>query len=138
MEEMSGKELQATMERLLETASILERTVMQMAEQQSAFAAAAESQVGRIVATVESQREIELEQKLAQAEAKIAELMAAGSVGQVNGRKTLPSNATSMLAKHGVATESIEAGAIDGALTSLSIEQRIAVKAELMRAGLLG
>jgi hypothetical protein len=42
-----------------------------------------------------------------------------------------------MLAKQGVVMDSIEAGSIDGALTSLSIEQRIAVKAELMRAGLL-
>jgi hypothetical protein len=42
-----------------------------------------------------------------------------------------------MLAKQGVVVDSVEAGAIDGALTSLSIEQRIAVKSELMRAGLL-
>jgi len=48
----------------------------------------------------------------------------------------------SMLAKQGVALQSVgdsmEAGAIDAALSSLSIEQRIAVKAELLRAGLLG
>jgi hypothetical protein len=31
-----------------------------------------------------------------------------------------------------------EAGALDGALASLSIEQRFAVKAEMLRAGLLG
>jgi len=33
---------------------------------------------------------------------------------------------------------SLDAGAVDGALAHLSVEQRIAVKAELMRAGLLG
>ena len=43
-----------------------------------------------------------------------------------------------MLAKQGVVLQSMEAGALDGALSSLSIEQRIAVKAELLRAGLLG
>ena len=40
-----------------------------------------------------------------------------------------------MVAKDGVA---VEAGALDAALTSLSVEQRIAVKAGLMRSGLLG
>ena len=47
---------------------------------------------------------------------------------------------TAMLSKQGVAGESLaglEAGAMDAALQSLSIEQRIAVKSELLRAGLL-
>jgi hypothetical protein len=110
--------------------------VTRMAEQQVALAAEAESQVSRIVATVETQREAELERKLAEAEAKIAELMASGSA-QPTGRKTLPTTMATMLAKQGVVMESVEAGAIDGALTSLSIEQRIAVKSELIRAGVL-
>ena len=38
----------------------------------------------------------------------------------------------------GVTVDSLEAGALDAALASLSVEQRIAVKAQLMRAGLLG
>ncbi len=37
-----------------------------------------------------------------------------------------------------VAVNSIDAGAVDAALASLSIEQRIAVKSQLLRAGLLG
>jgi hypothetical protein len=41
----------------------------------------------------------------------------------------------SLVAKEGVA---VEAGALDAALRSLSLEQRIAVKSEMMRAGLLG
>jgi len=44
----------------------------------------------------------------------------------------------SMLAKQGVTVDPMEAGAVDAALVSLSVEQRIAVKAQLMRAGLLG
>ena len=143
MEEMTANELQAAAERLMEAASALERTVSRMAEQQVALAAEAESQVTRIVATVESQRETELERKLAEAEArlaaseeKIAELVASASAQPV-GRKTLPTSMATMLAKQGVVMDSVEAGAIDGALTSLSIEQRIAVKAELMRAGVL-
>lgn len=136
MEEMNANELQTAADRLMEAASALERTVARMAEQQVALAAEAESQVTRIVATVESQREAELERKLAEAEAKIAELVASASTLPV-GRKTVPTAITTMLAKQGVVMDSVEAGAIDGALSSLSIEQRIAVKSELMRAGVL-
>ena len=140
MEEMTAGELQTAADRLMEAASALERTVMQMAarmaEQQVALAAEAESQVSRIVATVETQREVELERKLAEAEAKIAELRASAGAQPV-GRKTLPTSMATMLAKQGVVMDSVEAGAIDGALTSLSIEQRIAVKSELIRAGVL-
>jgi F0F1-type ATP synthase membrane subunit b/b' len=136
MEEMNAGELQAAADRLMEAAAALERTVARMAEQQVAIAAEAESQVSRIVATVETQREAELERKLAEAEAKISEL-AASARTQAQGRRTLPTSMATMLAKQGVVMESVEAGAIDGALVSLSIEQRIAVKSELMRAGLL-
>jgi hypothetical protein len=137
MEEMTAGELQMAADRLMEAASALERTVGRMAEQQVAIASEAESQVSRIVATVETQREAELERKLEAAEAKIAELMASAAPAMATGRKTLPSTTTTMLAKQGVALDSAEAGSIDGALASLSIEQRIAVKAELMRAGVL-
>ena len=92
------------------------------------------------MATVENRREAELEEKLAAAEARIAELMAgAASVPAVvtHGRKTLPAAMATLLAKQGVAVDSMEAGAVDAALVSLSIEQRIAVKAQLMRSGLL-
>jgi hypothetical protein len=136
MEEMTAGELQTAADRLMEAASALERTVARMAEQQVALAAEAESQVSRIVATVETQREVELERKLAEAEAKIAELVASANT-QPPGRKTLPTTMATMLAKQGVVVDSVEAGAIDGALASLSIEQRIAVKSELMRAGVL-
>ncbi len=136
MEEMTANELQVAADRLMEAACALERTVSRIAEQQVALAAEAESQVSRIVATVESQREVELERKLAEAEAKIAELVASAAI-QPAGRKTLPTTMATMLAKQGVVMDSVEAGSIDGALASLSIEQRIAVKSELMRAGVL-
>ena len=137
MEEMNAGELQTAADRLMEAASVLERAVAKMTEQQVALAAEAESQVTRIVATVETQREAELERKLAEAEAKISELIASACAQQPVGRKTLPRSMATMLAKQGVVMDSVEAGAIDGALASLSIEQRIAVKSELMRAGLL-
>jgi NADPH-dependent glutamate synthase beta subunit-like oxidoreductase len=136
MEEMTAGELQTAADRLMEAASALERTVARMAEQQVALAAETESQVSRIVATVETQREEELERKLAEAEAKIAELVASAGT-QPAGRRTLPTSMATMLAKQGVVMDLVEAGALDGALTSLSIEQRIAVKSELIRAGVL-
>jgi hypothetical protein len=84
-----------------------------------------------------SERELELERRLAQAEQQIAELRAQESKA-ASIRKTLPATTTQLLAKQGItALDSIEAGALDAALTGLSLEQRIAVKAQLLRAGAL-
>jgi TRAP-type C4-dicarboxylate transport system substrate-binding protein len=125
------------MERLIEAVEILEAT-MENASATPAVSASAEEIAEKIVATVETQREAELERKLAQAEAKIAQLEASAVSEKSTGRKTLPNAMSSLLAKQGVAVDGLEAGALDAALTSLSIEQRIAVKAELLRTGMLG
>lgn len=103
-------------------------------ERMSAAAEMLEQAVERMVsvelqASLErvSAREAELEEKLAAAEQTIATLKAASA------RKTFA--AGSFAAKEG---GSLEAGSLDSALGSLSVEQRIAVKAGLMRGGLLG
>ncbi len=143
MKESAMLELTETMERLEAVAEALEQASERIAEQQVALAAEAQQSVGRIVATVATAREAELERRLAEAEQKIAELTAAAAP-KVTGRVTLPGGMATMLAKQGVTLDvsggfpSMEASAIDGALASLSIEQRIAVKSELLRAGLLG
>ena len=132
-------DLGITVERLAAAASLLEQAVERLAQRQSAFAEDAEASIGRIVATVDSRHEADLEEKLAAAELKIAELQArATPVAPAAGRKTLPTAMTNLLAKQGVTIDSLEAGSLDAALVSLSLEQRIAVKAQLMRAGLLG
>jgi hypothetical protein len=134
-------ELGSTVERLAAAAGLLEQAVERLAQRQNDFALDAEASIGRIVATVEGRREAELEEKLAAAEAQIAELKAAAGsvpVAVTYGRKTLPVAMVNLLAKQGVTVDSMEAGAVDAALVSLSVEQRIAVKAQLMRAGLLG
>jgi hypothetical protein len=133
-------ELIGTVERLAAAAGLLEQAVERLAQRQSDFTLDAEASIGRIVATVEGRREAELEEKLAAAEAQISELKAAASVSATvtHGRKTLPVAMVNLLAKQGVAVDSIEASAVDAALVTLSLEQRIAVKAQLMRAGLLG
>ena len=151
MRENNVVDLMEATERLEAVAEALESATERLAEERQAAAADAEERVGRIVATVETAREGELERKLAEAEAKIAELTASAAVlasaphvAQAAGRKTLPVGMVSMLAKQGVTLDlgagatTVEASAIDGALSSLSIEQRIAVKAEMRRAGLLG
>ena len=143
MEDRNVVELMEATERLEAVAEALEQAASRLAERQVALVAEAEEHVGRIVATVETAREAELERRLAEAEARIAELTASAAP-QTWGRKTLPGGMASMLAKQGVTLElgaagaSIETGALDGALSSLGIEQRIAVKSELRRAGLLG
>ncbi len=134
-------ELQSTVERLAAAAGLLEQAVERLAQRQSDLALDAEASIGRIVATIEGKREAELEQKLADAEAQIAELKAARGyvpVAVTHGRKTLPVGMVNLLAKQGVTVGSMEANAVDAALVSLSVEQRIAVKTQLMRAGLLG
>jgi len=131
MEQEMKDELSITVDRLAAAATLLEQAAERLAQD-------AETRIGRIVATVESQREAELEAKLAAAEAKIADLQARASATETTGRKTMPASMTTLLAKQGVTLDSIEAGAVDAALASLSIEQRIAVKSLLLRAGLLG
>ncbi len=136
-EEMS---MNRAVERLAAATEMLERAIERMSEREGCFGLEAEASIGRIVATVEARREGELEQRLAAAETELAELRAKAATGgeAERGRKTVPSAMVHLLAKQGVAVDSLETGALDAALVSLSLEQRIAVKAQLMRAGLLG
>jgi len=139
MEMEMKDELGVTVERLAAAASLLEQAVERLAQRQNAFVEDAEASISRIVATVDAHREAELEEKLAAAELKIAELQARGTTdAPASGRKTLPTAMSNLLSKQGVTLESLEAGSLDAALGTLSIEQRIAVKSQLIRAGLLG
>ena len=118
MDEMNVSGLVETIERLSAAASALEQAVVSMASRQESFAAEAQETVGRIVATVETAREAELERKLAEAEAKIVEanVKIVALEGAVeHGRKTLPAGVARMLGKDGLAVESLQAESIDGA-----------------------
>jgi hypothetical protein len=131
------------MERLTAAAGMLERAAGLLEERHASMT----GEVARIVATVElsegNQRQAELERKLREAEEQIAELKAqavspAGAARAASIRKTLPLATTQLLAKQGVhSVDGLEAGALDAALTGLSLEQRIAVKAQLIRTGAL-
>jgi hypothetical protein len=94
-------------------------------------------EVERITATVEpSRREEDLETRLALAERELAELRAS-TVGPALQplRRTVPAATSEMLAKHGIGEGPVDVRTLDVALAGLSLEQRIAVKTQLLRAG---
>lgn len=81
----------------------------------------------------------DLERNLALAEQRIASLEAQVEAnGTAIARRTAIANPVQMYAKSsGEAASGLEAGVLDAALTGLSLEQRIAVKSQLARAGVL-
>ncbi len=102
------------------------------------------AKVDRIIATIEEQGATpsqvdagaEVKTRLAQLEQENAELKAqAGRLA----RKTLSPLVSGLLSKNGVEESgaSIDAGVLEKALSALSLEQRITVKAELARAGMI-
>ncbi len=120
-------------ERLEAAATLLERTLHWLEERQEAMA----GEVEKISATVEqTRREAELAEKLAEAERELAEMKAGASSSALNPlRKTVPTATTEMLAKHGIGEGPVDVRTLDAALAGLSLEQRIAVKSQLLRAG---
>lgn len=127
-------------ERLAAAAVQLEQAIAGMEERHAHVC----GDVQRIVATAEGafgdQRDasrLELERKLSVAEHTIASLQS-----QVDAHAAAPVRKTvagQMFSKAGLdSASSLEAGALDAALSGLSLEQRIAVKSQLAKAGLLG
>jgi septal ring factor EnvC (AmiA/AmiB activator) len=123
-------------ERLEAATTLLERTLTRL-EERAAEATTLSGEVVRISATVEqSRREVELAEKLAAVERELGELKASAAPAIVNPlRRTLPATTSEMLAKHGIADGPVDIRALDAALSGLSLEQRIAVKTQLLRAG---
>jgi len=129
-------ELQVQIDKVAEVAERLERLI----SRQGMMAADGEASLERLVAMVEAtgdgRREAELAARLAEAERTIAELRASVPVAVTHSaRRTLP---VSLVAKQESAGDNrMDYGALDAALSSLSPEQRIAVKSQLLRAGLV-
>ena len=120
-------------ERLEAATALLERTLNWLEERQVALT----GEVERISATVEqSRRETELGEELAAAERELAEVKAANAPTVLNPlRRTIPSSTSEMLAKHGIGEGPVDVRTLDAALAGLSLEQRIAVKSQLLRSG---
>jgi len=124
------------MERLEAATSLLERALNWLEEREGRLAGSVE----RISATVDqSRREAELTEKLATVERELEQLKASASQGILNpSRKTIPTATSEMLAKRGIGDGPVDVRTLDAALSGLSLEQRIAVKTQLLRAGAIG
>ena len=144
--------LSAGLERLSSAASALEVTAAKLEQRE----AVTSGDVQKITAAVETngdmvRRELELERKLALAEQEIAELLSQRATLQAASaqrlspeaapsalRKTLSPATVQLLAKQGIDTlDTLDTSTLDAALVGLSIEQRLAVKSQLLRSGAL-
>jgi predicted RNase H-like nuclease (RuvC/YqgF family) len=144
MNEEMMQQLGATADRLANAAEALDRVLAKLDAQQEALNA----KVDRIVAAVEE----EMEEKQAaptepeendKLQVRLAELEKANTELRAQAarmaRKTLSPLVSSLLSKNGgEAAETFDESTLDRTLQSLSVEQRIAVKAEMARAGLIG
>jgi len=130
------KEEKEITERIEAATTLLERTLSWLDERLAAANAMA-GEVERISATVDqTRREAELAEKLGEAERELAKLKASAATSLLNPlRKTVPASTSEMLAKHGIAEGPVDVRTLDAALAGLSLEQRIAVKSQLLRAG---
>jgi len=80
-----------------------------------------------------------LTERLAAMERELAEVKGAAAPAVLNPlRRTVPSVTSELLAKHGIGDGPVDVRALDAALAGLSLEQRIAVKSQLLRAGSIG
>jgi ABC-type transporter Mla subunit MlaD len=138
MDEQMAQQLTATAERLASVAETLDRVLEKLDAQQEAMNA----KVDRIVAAVEDRTEViaeggtprELRERLAELEKANSQLKAQAARMT---RKTLSPLASSLLAKDNNEGDKVDAAVLDKTLQALSVEQRIAVKAEMARAGMI-
>lgn len=131
--ESSAGVLAACAEHLAAAANTLEEAFGKLAAQYESL----NQKVDRIVAAVDAgelkaQGEDELRERVSELERENVALQV-----QASGRKTMSPLTSSVLAKGALEGERLEGGALEKALQALSVEQRIAVKAELARAGML-
>lgn len=150
MDENKSDKLTECAERMAQAAAGIEAVLARLESSQEALHA----KIDRIIAAIEEQEggsqqastaeqnasqqagaEAELRTRLAELERANEDLKAQATRSM---RKTLSPLVSGLLSKSGVEESSaIESGALEKALGSLSLEQRIAVKAELARAGMI-
>jgi hypothetical protein len=138
-------QLTGATERLAVAAAALEQTIARIEAEHQALAMQLDAKIERIVATVDesdaSARKT-LEERVTELVRANEELRAQAARASAQ-RKTLPPLVTAILAKTCGETPGyeaggrIDAGVLDKSLAALSVEQRIAVKSEMARAGLI-
>ncbi|MBZ5678658.1 MAG: hypothetical protein LAO24_00985 [Acidobacteriia bacterium] len=140
MNEEMVLQLMATAERLANAAESLDRVLGRLDAQQEALNA----KVDRIVAAVDERASYQPEHDDGgrQLQARVAELEKSNADLKAQAarmaRKTLPPMVSAILEKTcGESNEKLDRGVLDKTLQSLSVEQRIAVKSELARAGMI-
>lgn len=132
-------QLSAAADRLANAAETLDRVLGKLDAQQEALNA----KVDRIVAAVEERgSEVEEPRGSRELEGRVAELEKANSDLKAQAsrltRKTLSPFVAALLAKNGSdSTEKLDPASLDKTLQTLSVEQRVAVKAEMARAGMI-
>ena len=143
MNEEMMQQMMAAAERLASATEALDRVLGKLDAQQEMLNA----KVERIIAAVEEnlasaaqppqRTEVggDLQQRLAELEKSNADLKAQAAR---MARKTLSPVVSALLAKNEVEGERFDASVLDRALSTLSVEQRMAVKAEMARAGMIG
>ena len=144
MSEEMTQQMMAAAERLAAAAEALDRVLHRIDAQQESLNA----KVDRIVTAVEEQEALasdaaagegsegrSLQEQVAELEKTNADLKAQAAR---MARKTLPAAVSALLGKFdGESGERFDAAAIEKTLQPLSVEQRIAVKAEMARAGFI-
>ena len=132
-------QLITTSDRLAQAAETLSATLTRLDAQHDQLA----SKIERIIAAIESDAGEESDARKT-LEARIADLERANGELKAQAerraavRKTLSPLVTALLAKSGVEPEErIDTATLDKTLSSLSVEQRIAVKGQMARAGLI-
>jgi len=139
MNEENSAEEKSSMEecaaRLSSAAQALERVIGKLEAQYEAL----NQKIDRIIATVEKQAEEKGGEKEVSASATAMKLEEENrELRQRAGRKTVAPLVGRLLAKSGVEEGvQIEAGTLAQALSGLTVEQRMAVKTELARAGMI-
>jgi uncharacterized protein YicC (UPF0701 family) len=141
MNEEMVQQMMAAAERLAAATETLDRVLGKLDAQQEMLNA----KVDRIVAAVEesvtqmAERQAEgtgtdLQQRVVQLEKSNADLKAQASRMV---RKTLSPVVSALIGKNEIEGERLDPGVLNKTLAALSVEQRIAVKAELARAGMI-
>lgn len=139
MNEEMTKQMADAAERLANAALVLDKVLDKLDAQQQSL----DAKIERIVAAVEERPvehgeradQSELEQKVAELEKANTDLRA--QAARIT-RKTLSPLVSALLSKDGTDTEErLDAAALDKSLQALTVDQRIAVKAEMARAGMI-
>lgn len=143
MDEQNTANLAASAERLAAAADAIEAVLARIEASQQTL----NEKVDRIIAAIEETATREREQlqdgEMGAAQGRVAELQRENEDLKAQAsrlaRKTLSPLVSGLLSKNSVeeTATTVQAGTLDKALATLSLEQRIAVKAELARAGFI-